>query len=372
MKFAKLNIIIVVLVFSVCIIANSIIPLRAGKMKSIKDENGMIIPGSISEKVWIKAEGTELGLIVKSVNPANPVLLLLGGGPGIPEYFLETRYGSNLEKYFTVCYYSYRGTGLSYDCNITRDDLTTENYLNDTLLVATYLKERFGQEKIYLMGHSFGTYIGLNMAKNHPELFKAYIGMSQITDQNESELLAYNYMCDYFAGNGNKKMSSALAEYKSLFEIKQKLDFSNPLTTAYFAKVRDAAMHQAGVGTVRTMKSVITGIFFPSLRMKEFTIKERIDFWKGKALTNGAPVCSDSFNYNSFEAVKKIEVPFYVFAGLYDYTTAYPLQKKYFDEIEAPEKKFYVFENSAHSPLFEENEKALQILREDLLIKGTI
>lgn len=88
-------------------------------------------------------------------------------------------------------------------------------------------------------------------------------------------------------------------------------------------------MHTLGVGTTRRMKSVITGIFFPSLRMTDYTVKERINIWRGK----------------------------------YDETCCYELQKEYFDFLQAPETYFFTFENSAHSPLFEEPGQTAEIIK---------
>lgn len=124
-------------------------------------------------------------------------------------------------------------------------------------------------------------------------------------------------------------------------------------------------MHALGVGTTRNMKSVITGIFFPSFRMTDYSLKERINIWRGKSFVN--QTMQDIFKFNAFETVKSVNVPVYFFAGKYDYTCCYELQKEYFDFLEASEKYFYTFENSAHSPLFEEPQKAEEMIK---FIKG--
>ena len=358
--------IIVVIAILICIL-NIICPFFGGKMKKLVDEKGNVIEGSISEKIWLDTDGTKLGLIIKSENPNNPVLLVLGGGPGIPEYLMEDVYDSHLYKYFTVCYINYRGTGLSYDKNINKESLTSEKYFEDAITVTKYLKDRFNKEKIYLMGHSFGTYISLNVVYKNPELYEGYIAMSMCVDQNKSEKMAYDYMMQTYKNAGNTSKVKELEKYSSIFENMEKIDLEDKLTQDYFRSARDKDMHELGIGTTHEMKSVISGIFFPSLKMKEFTLGERINIWKAKIATENSPVDKDSFNFNAFDTIKKIEVPIYVFAGVYDYTTTYLLQKEYFDMVEAPEKKFYTFDNSAHSPIFEENEKAINIIKSDIL-----
>jgi len=353
-----------VCILTLCVLLNILLPFSNGKMKTIKDKNGKVVAGSISEKVWIDADTAKLGLIIKSADIHNPVLLLLGGGPGIPEYILEDEYGSNLEQYFTVCYMNYRGAGLSYDPSLDKTSLTSDTYFADAVRVTQYLRRRFAKDKIYLMGHSFGTYVGLNVVSRNPELYKAYFAMSMITNQRESEKRAFAYMLSTYEKEHNRARVKNLEKYAQVFSGNKPINFSDPLTAAYFSKIRDSYMHDLGIGTTHTMKSVIPGIFFPSLRMKEFTPEERINIWKGKVFTAGIPVSSDSFNFNGFEKIRKISVPLYVFAGAYDYTTEYALQKDYFTVLDAPVKRFYTFSNSAHSPLFEENGRAVQLLLE--------
>lgn len=123
----------------------------------------------------------------------------------------------------------------------------------------------------------------------------------------------------------------------------------------------DKAMHELGVGTTRNMDSVITGIFFPSLRCTSYTWSERINLWKGKALSRNFKGVK-SAGFNAWEDVAAIQIPIYFLAGKYDYTCNFDLQKEYYEYITAPVKEFYVFENSAHSPIYEEPNKAAEIL----------
>lgn len=132
--------------------------------------------------------------------------------------------------------------------------------------------------------------------------------------------------------------------------------------------LRDTAMHELGVGTTRYMHSVITGILFPSLQVKAYTQTERIHIWKGKIRSFRYAVVYEAWHFNAFHKVPSIEIPIFFFAGKYDYTCCYSLQQQYYEQINAPEKKFYTFEESAHSPLFEEPEKAISILKNEIIM----
>ncbi len=179
--------IVSIVLTGILILVGILLVWSPGKSEPFLDENGNLLAGSISEKTWVHINGVEQGMFIKSKNVNNPVLLFVHGGPGMPEYWLTQRYPTSLEDYFTVVWWEQRGAGLSYNPNIPAETMTAEQFVSDTLEVTNYLRNRFGKEKIYLMGHSWGSYIGIQAAARAPELFHAYIGIGQISHQIESE-----------------------------------------------------------------------------------------------------------------------------------------------------------------------------------------
>jgi pimeloyl-ACP methyl ester carboxylesterase len=276
----------------------------------------------------------------------------------MPDYFLKQKYPTGLEDVFTVVWWEQRGSGISYNDSISKESITMEQLISDTLVVTNYLRDRFHQDKIYLMGHSGGTFFGIQAAAQHPELYHAYIGVAQISNTFKSEQLAYDYMLEEFKANGNKDMVRKLEAAPVTPEA--------GVPVEYLA-VRDVAMHSLGIGTTHDMKSIITGIFLPSLTFREYTFMDKVNMWRAKA-RNGVSVMWDtSLHMDLSQEVTELDMPVYFFEGIYDYTCNYSLAKDYFEEINSPVKGFYTFENSAHSPIFEEPAKSLKILREDVL-----
>jgi pimeloyl-ACP methyl ester carboxylesterase len=145
-----------------------------GKPSPFLDENGNPLAGSISEKIFVNIDGVEQGMFIKGKNVHNPVLLYLHGG--MPDYFLTQRYPTSIEDDFTVVWWEQRGSGISYRDDIPKESITLEQLISDTLAVTNYLRNRFHREKIYLMGHSGGTFFGIQVAARYPELYYAYIG----------------------------------------------------------------------------------------------------------------------------------------------------------------------------------------------------
>jgi pimeloyl-ACP methyl ester carboxylesterase len=326
-----------------------------GKPLPFLDGQGNPLPRSISEKIHIKINGVEQGMFIKSRDSINPVLLYLHGG--IPDYFLTKKYPTGLENYFTIVWWEQRGSGLSYSADIPRETMTLEQMIADTHEVTNYLRRRFKQDKIYLMGHSGGTFIGIQAASRMPELYHAYIGVAQMSFQLKSEILAHDYMLARFKESGNRKMIRKLEESPVSL---------NGLPDAYLA-LRDPAMHSLGIGTTHDMNSVITGIILPSLACRDYTVKEKIDMWRGKSRSGISSLWNEMLATDLAKQTLSLDIPVYFFHGMCDYTVSYALAKDYFEKLKAPVKGFYTFEHSAHSPLFEEPAKMQKILQEDVL-----
>jgi pimeloyl-ACP methyl ester carboxylesterase len=345
-----------VLLVCVIILVGVLLAFSPGKPLPFLDENGKTLRASISEKIFVNINGVQQGMIIKSKDLSNPVLLYLHGG--MPDYFLTQKYPTGFEDYFTVVWWEQRGSGLSYSTGVPTETITSEQLISDTLVVTNYLRNRFGKEKIYLMGHSGGTYIGIQAAAQAPELYYAYIGVAQMSNQLKSESLAYEYMLQKFKDNGNTKMVQK-------FEAAP-ISLETGIPKTYYA-LRDGAMHSLGIGTTHDMKSVISGIFLPSLTFREYTLMEKVNLWRGKSQSGVSPIWDEIITTDLIKQVTKLEIPVYILAGRYDYTVNYDLQKNYFMKINAPEKGFYTFKNSAHSPLFEEPEKFIEIMVNDVL-----
>ena len=324
------------------------------------EPDGTQVPNSISEKIYVTINGVEQGMFIKSKNAENPVMLYVHGG--MPFYFLTQDHPTKLEDDFTMVWWDQRGAGLSYRAAIPPDVNAAQQLISDTIEVTNYLRRRFGQKKIYLMGHSGGTFIAIQAAAQAPEHFHAYIAVSQMADQLNSEKLAYEYMLQHFSANGDLDMVQKLEA--------SPVTMTGGVPDAYLS-LRDGAMHSLGVGTMRDMKSVITGIFLPSLTFRDYSLSEKINLWRGKIRTGVSVMWPEIMKTDLTRKVQSLEIPVYFLEGRHDYTCSYSLAKDYFLKLKAPVKGFYTFEQSAHSPIFEEPEKARNILMKDVLTGST-
>ncbi len=304
-----------------------------------------------TRKLGVEINGALNGMFITSTNENNPVLLFISGGPGVPEVWLNevyaNQYPNKLAEHFTVCYWDYIGEGISYNKKIKSEEITLERLTEDAITVAKYLKERYGKEKIYLMAHSSGSNLGLHLAQTDSEDIYCYFGMGQVYGDDKDRLDAgYNFLKEEFEKSGNKKGLKKLNKLYSSSNIGRDLE---------------QVLLIAGCATTREMRSDAKDIFLKQMSAKCYTGQEKINYWKGKKLLSK----SAYRKYNTQQdADKPALIPVYFFSGYYDYTTPINLSKELLEKLEAPEKNFYTFYDSAHSPLWEENDLVIEAMLE--------
>ncbi|NKX45787.1 alpha/beta fold hydrolase [Roseicyclus persicicus] len=325
-----------------------------GRPAPLRDAGGEVIPGSISERVTVEIGGIPQGMIIQSADPANPVLLFLHGGPGMVEFFMEENYPTGLSDHFTMVWWEQRGAGMSFSPDIPPETMTLERMIADTIEVADYLRARFGQDRILLLGHSWGAYLGIQVAAAAPDRFLAYVGMAQIAHQIRSEIMARARMIELYRARGDDAMVRRLEAAEVSLEAG---------TSPAWMRLRDAAMHRIGAGHMRDMRSVVTGIFLPMWRVRAYTLAEKVNIWRGKLWSR--PFFWDALLRDDLAArLTRFDVPVHFFVGAHDLTANPDLSRAYFDVIAAPETGFHLFGTSAHSPLFEEPGRAVPLLRQ--------
>jgi pimeloyl-ACP methyl ester carboxylesterase len=338
------------------LLAAALFVMSPGEPAPIVDAAGQPVPGSLAEKVFLDVHGVRQGMFIKSRDPSHPVLLYLHGG--MPDYFLTRPFPTGLEDQFTVVWWEQRGSGISYSPHIPRETMTLEQLVADTLEVANHLRRRFGKEKIYLMGHSGGTFVGIQAVARAPELFHAYIGVAQMSYQAESERLAWEYMRATYEAAGNERMARRLAATPVTIEGG---------TPKEYLAIRDVAMHELGIGTMHRMRSLLTGLVFPSFAFREYTLGEKLHLWTAKSRAGVSVVWNEMVATDLRARLREVKTPVYFLHDVHDYTVSYALARSYLAQLQAPVKGFYTFRDSAHSPMFEEPERVNRILREDVL-----
>jgi pimeloyl-ACP methyl ester carboxylesterase len=137
-------------------------------------------PNSVAELDRLKIGGVYQYVLIRGDDTANPVLLFLHGGPGMPMMYLAYRFQRPLEAKFIVVQWDRRGAGKSYDPRIATSSMSLKQEMSDTRELVNYLRARFHKRRIYLVGHSYGTLLGVLVVQHYPQLFLAYVGIGQL------------------------------------------------------------------------------------------------------------------------------------------------------------------------------------------------
>ena len=338
MKRIMLNILLGVVIFIGAVLIVWAL-ISNGKIREYTDED------SISDKFVMEINGANQGFFINGRDIDNPILLLISSGPGTDDYFLTERFEDmHLDDIFTVVYWDYRGMGIAYDADIDPASITTEVLIEDTKAVTDYLKKRFEREKIYVMGFSGGTHIGLMAAEKYPEDYYAYIGMAQVvTDSTERDKLMYEFMKDEFTRRDDKSSLKKLEELVTFeggeMHCKDWYDF------VYL-------LHEAGGGTTHN-ETELTGITIPIIMSHCYTISEKIKFIRGMKMYRTTTLDSELENFDYREDKAEFEIPVFFLSGEYDYNCPWPLVEDYCGRISAPDKGFFLIKDAAHSPLWE-------------------
>jgi pimeloyl-ACP methyl ester carboxylesterase len=203
------------------------------------------------------------------------------------------------------------------------------------------------------MGHSWGTYLGLKTIEKYPENYLAYFGIGQVSNQVESEIIAYDYMLQHAIEINDKEAVEKFKMYD-----KDAPDFPS----FDYLMIRSLYMNKYGVGMTRQYISMVK-LFKMILSFKGYTFSEKINYARGSMFSMNV-LFNHILHDNLCETSVSFDVPICITHGKYDYQVSYDLAKEYFDKIETPEKTFVTFENAAHSPIIEEPEKFIQTVRE--------
>jgi pimeloyl-ACP methyl ester carboxylesterase len=287
-------------------------------------------PKSVASLERIRIGGVDQYILIRGNDSSLPVLLFLHGGPGMPAMYLAHAFQSELEKEFVVVQWDRRAAGKSYREDIS-STLTTEQLVADTVELTNALRARFRQDKIYLVGHSWGTYLGMLVIARHPELYHAYIGIGQLARSSPIAGIQDEYI---------RQSARRVGDLDAIKELEEK-----------GASVRETLLFKFGGelhNATSFMPLLLTGLAAP-----EYSLRDARNIPKGVSLY------SRNFVYNSIsgelmDVITKVEIPVYFFTGRYDYTDPFPLTEQYFSKINAPEKHIVWFEKSAHFPFYEE------------------
>lgn len=328
--------------------------LFRGKTPEIKDDEGKVIPTSIASLEQITLGGYKQWILIRTHNVKNPLLLFLHGGPGSTEMGFAHKYEKKLEEHFIFVNWDQRGSGKSFSRKIPKDSMNIEQFVSDAHELVLHLMKRFKKDKIVLVGHSWGSMLGVLLVQRYPELFSAYVGIGQATNLTENEKVSYQFTLDEARKRGNKKAERQLLKlqppyFDDIMQLNKQRKWMNKFGGALYNQT-----------SIWPLLKVMFGA-------PEFTIRDILKFLQGTVFSNKSMWSEIIEKTDLPKDACKFSIPVYFIMGKYDYNTPYVLAEAYFKKIQAPKKEFICFEKSAHSPNYEEPEKFDEVMVEKVL-----
>jgi pimeloyl-ACP methyl ester carboxylesterase len=294
---------------------------------------------------------------IKGRNPANPLLLFLHGGPGIPNRHSVIKTHADLCDAFTIAAWDQRGSGGSYH-GIDPGSLTVDRFVEDARELVEYLCGEFGKERLFIYGGSWGSELGTLLAHRCPERIAAYVGSGQVVNGTLNEELSYRFCLERAEAAGDRKSAAVLKRYGPPVRGQYREGFAGLMAQRRILKKYGGHSTRKG-GYFRTM-------LLPMLCSGEYSLGDLWGIVRGYKLVLSAmwPLVGE---LDLAARCPAFSVPYYIFQGRHDKNTPSDLVQAYYDGISAPDKDLVWFEHSAHSPLAEEPERFKALLREKLL-----
>lgn len=330
----KLNILILLLSVVVCTAQQSKQPASVNK---------------VEEKLLIELGGEKQYVEITGESDKNPVLLFIHGGPGWTQTPQLRYFNADLTKDFTLVAWEQRGTGKSFMNNPEPKNVTLEQIVADGHELTQKLKEKFRQNKIYLVGYSWGSIVGVHLAQKFPNDYQAYIGIAQVINMKKSMNISQKWLYDRAKEKGDKVTLQALEKLK-----KPTTDFCNGDLQCFIKQYELVTKYDGAIYNKDT-----------NAENEKATTKyeDYKDYDWMKAFEFSAKNLEKDMFATDFRNVKELKLPVYFFLGRHDWNVSATLAAEFAKNLKAPKKKVVWFENSGHSLLEEEPQKFNKTMR---------
>lgn len=342
----------VTVVLALALVALAVVLTRPGSTDPIVDAAGRPVPGSVAELATVTLGGHDQTVLLRGRDARAPVLLYLSGGPGQSDIGYTRSYMTGMEDDVVFAVWDQRGTGTSYAALDPAPTWTLDRAVEDTVELARWLRDRFGQEKIYLFGNSWGATLGVLAVQRHPELFHAYIGAGQMVSQLATDRIIYQQVLDHAARTGDTALADRMhgfgpPPYRSIVANAFLIDYYDVIgpyeRTGYFLTRGPAGIDGTGAS--------------------EYGPLDKVN--KEKGLADMAAVMYPQLQGLDFRTqVPRLDVPVHLVMGAHELSARTDPAREWYDLLQAPDKQWITFEDSGHVPQFEEFGRFREVVRE--------
>ncbi|GAB3352033.1 alpha/beta hydrolase [Lysobacter tyrosinilyticus] len=324
---------------------------RAAATRIIADMRKIVVPGGIERQEKVHIGGIDQWITIRGNDPRNPVLLMLHGGPGWVSMPTSWYFQRGWEEYFTVVQWDQRGAGKTYGANdpaAVAPTMTIERMVADSEEMVALLRRKLGKEKIFVLGHSWGSYLGLQLAQRHPDWLHAYIGVGQLIDGPENERRGWAWTMEQAQRDRN---AEAIRELQSIAPYAES---DAPL------KLQDLFVQRKWLNRYGGMVYGRTGGDAESAAVNlspEYSDADLANIWTANEYSMDKLLAKVLTLDQSH--IRDLRCPLILFLGRHDVNASSTLTAEWYARVHAPSKQLVWFENSGHEVMNEEPGKML-------------
>ncbi len=351
-----LSLILFIVILIVCLLL-----LRTFFTGLIRQKVKVTASNGIDSIEYVEINGIQQAIHIKGNDQKNPILLFLHGGPGFTEMPVSYRYQKEWEDHFIVVQWDQRSAGKTYVAN--RDIAPANNdgiklRVNDCIQLSEFLLARFQKEKLVLTGHSWGSVLGICTIKEKPELFSTFIGIGQLVNLADSEVLGYQQTVSLAEQANNEKDLHTLQKLLPYPNQNQQASY-----TPEFAKKMMSLRKLQGEYEIGMPASYIENFRYfvcsPYYSLRDLSYYLTDVFSQNYALYQWL---YEDFDLRQIDL--QFEIPMIFIYGQNDWTTPYSLfEEEVFDRIQSPKKELHILDHAAHRPMNDNPSAFLEILK---------
>jgi len=309
-------------------------------------------PNGIDEGSYVKIGGLEQWITIRGEDRKNPVLLLLHGGPGDATNPWGYAAFRNWMKYFTVVQWDQRGAGRTFGRNgaAAASTITIERMVQDGIELAELLSKKLQKDKIVLVGHSWGSILGVFMAKARPELFYAFVGTGQVADPSRNYAVAYAALVERASREG---------DFRALRELNEVGPPPYKDGKGFGVQRKWSNLFEGGDAFIASMVGF-------ALSAPGYSLGDINDWFEGQNVSAEHLVPQTSALDPKLLG-GEFAVPVFVIQGAEDFTTPTSLAKTYLNSLHAPRKAFATIDGAGHFAVFTKQDVFLREFRTQVL-----
>ncbi len=320
----------------------------------ILDANGKPLPGSIATMEQVTLNGSQQWITVRGKNVHNPILLYLGiGGPGAGGLPNNAMSLAALEEHFVVVNWDQPGTGKSYN-TVPISTLTPQRFVDDAHALVQMLRTRFHQQKVYVLGDSWGTIPGIWLVQKYPNLFYAFVGRGQMVNTTENDIMGYEFAMKYATDHGDTRTVETLRRNGPPPYV------GDGMALKYLAylDILNSYMGSPGYALSLPLAAEVT---------PEYGLVDKFNFLRGlyEEFTAVYPQLRD---LDFTKQAASLQVPVYFFVGRKDVNAMAVLVERYYNVLRAPHKELIWFEHSGHGTSEADAQQFIDVMVNHVLI----